>query len=83
MGWRSELAACIASMLWRCMPFSRRFSPGLCAACSGACQPRSAPHQPNLSLPLSLRSYVRYSYFGIALNELQGLVLTCTPEQLA
>lgn len=28
-------------------------------------------------------SYVRYSYFGIALNELTGLVLTCTPEQLA
>ncbi|KAI7840440.1 hypothetical protein COHA_005866 [Chlorella ohadii] len=32
---------------------------------------------------LDYLSYVRYSYFGIALNELTGLVLTCTPQQLA
>jgi hypothetical protein len=28
-------------------------------------------------------SYVKYSYEGISLNELSGLVITCTPEQLA
>ncbi len=33
--------------------------------------------------PLNVCSYVRYSYMGVALNELNGLVLTCTPDQLA
>ena len=28
-------------------------------------------------------SYIRYAYTSVALNELDGLVLTCTPEQLA
>ncbi|PSC67254.1 ABC transporter G family [Micractinium conductrix] len=32
---------------------------------------------------LDYLSYVRYTYMGVALNELHGLVLTCTPEQLA
>lgn len=32
---------------------------------------------------LDYLSYVRYSYMGIALNELDGLVLSCTPTQLA
>lgn len=40
-------------------------------------------HDSNNLAPSRTCSYVRYSYFGIALNELTGLVLTCTPEQLA
>lgn len=40
------------------------------------CLPAPSEHSPP-------RSYVRYSYFGVALNELQGLVLTCTPQELA
>ncbi|KAL4427313.1 hypothetical protein ABPG77_003222 [Micractinium sp. CCAP 211/92] len=35
------------------------------------------------TLVLDYISYVRYSYMGVALNELNGLVLTCTPDQLA
>lgn len=47
--------------------------------------PATPPLGPLLSsLPqLNVCSYVRYSYMGVALNELNGLVLTCTPDQLA
>ncbi|KAL4440224.1 hypothetical protein ABPG75_003225 [Micractinium tetrahymenae] len=39
--------------------------------------------QQKWTLILDYISYVRYSYLGVALNELNGLVLTCTPDQLA
>jgi ATP-binding cassette subfamily G (WHITE) protein 2 len=32
---------------------------------------------------LDALSYVKYTYVGISLNELTGLALTCTPEELA
>ncbi|KIY98214.1 hypothetical protein MNEG_9748 [Monoraphidium neglectum] len=43
---------------------------------------------PPASLPkyfvwLDALSYVKYSYEGVSLNELDGLVVTCTPSQLA
>lgn len=41
------------------------------------------PHGSRSRLPsLGRRSYVKYAYNGVALNELQGLVLRCTPAQL-
>ena len=61
---------------------------GAAAGCPGAAggavlRLLCCAHNSNNLAPSRTCSYVRYSYFGIALNELTGLVLTCTPEQLA
>lgn len=57
--------------------------PSSCASLRFEALRQSLPSlPPSPPLPITY-SYVRYSYFGIALNELQGLVLTCTPQQLA
>jgi hypothetical protein len=42
--------------------------------------PSLAPCAPG---PCPLCSYIRYSYLGVAMNELQGLELTCTSAELA
>ncbi|KAJ3207202.1 hypothetical protein HDU67_007611 [Dinochytrium kinnereticum] len=41
----------------------------------------SPANTPNYFVFLDAISYVKYTYVGIALNELQGLTLTCTDDQ--